>query len=115
MKMAVALLTTAAELLRPAGNRGRIPPEPMTTLATAPTEPPERPVGDPTALEPSIYRFILRYSLRQQIILLLLTLASFPFLYYSLELPKLITNRAIAKHHFPQYLFGFAFDQIPYL
>jgi ABC-type multidrug transport system fused ATPase/permease subunit len=115
MKLAVALLTTAAELFRPAGNRGRTPPEPMTTLAAAPSEPPEQPAGDPTVLEPSIYHFIFRYSLRHQIILLLLTLASFPFLYYSLELPKTITNKAIGKHHFPQQHFGFELNQITYL
>src|SRR5271155_2120785 len=113
MKTTAALVTTATEVLRPA--RGGTLTAPAEALATSPTEPPEEPAGDPTALEPTIYRFIIRHSLRQQVILLLLTLASFPFLYYSLELPKIITNRAIGKHHFPQYFFGFALDQIPYL
>jgi putative ABC transport system ATP-binding protein len=66
-------------------------------------------------LEPSVYRFILRHSLKQQIMLLMLTLASFPFLYYSLELPKTIVNRAIGGKHFPQTFLGMQFDQIPYL
>lgn len=52
-------------------------------------------------LEPSIYRFILRYSLRDQIYLVVVTLLSFPFLYYSLELPKLIINQAIGGERFP--------------
>ncbi len=82
-------------------------------LAAPPVAPPAP--GDPNALEPSIYRFILRHSLRQQLWLLVLTLISFPFLYYSLELPKTIINRAIKDHHFPLRVFGFAFDQIPYL
>ena len=66
-------------------------------------------------LEPSIYRFILRYSLRDQIYLVVVTLLSFPFLYYSLELPKLIINQAIGGKHFPVEIHGYSFDQIPYL
>jgi putative ABC transport system ATP-binding protein len=115
MKATAALVTSAGAVLRPARNRGRTPLERAEPLVAVPTESPERPLGDTALLEPSIYRFIIRYSLRQQVILLLLTLASFPFLYYSLELPKTITNRAIGGHHFPQHLFGFRLDQIPYL
>ena len=44
-------------------------------------------------LDPSIYGYILHYSLREQIYLVVVTLLSFPFLYYSLDLPKLIVNR----------------------
>ena len=43
-------------------------------------------------MEPTIYRFIFRYSKKEQILLLLFTLISFPFLYYSLDLPKQIIN-----------------------
>ena len=51
-----------------------------------------------------------------QLIALVLTLASFPFLYISLDLPKTIINHAIrADAKFPQYLFGIEFDRIPYL
>src|SRR5829696_7693657 len=67
------------------------------------------------SLEPSIYRFILRYSLRDQIYLVVVTLLSFPFLYYSLELPKLIINQAIGAQHFPVEILGYSFDQIRYL
>ena len=115
MKTTAALAATALEALRPARDRGRTRAERAGTVAASRTEPPESQGGDPTALEPSIYRFILRYSLPQQVILLMLTLASFPFLYYSLVLPKIITNRAIGKHHFPQHHFGFELDQITYL
>src|SRR5215216_3454302 len=66
-------------------------------------------------LEPSIYRFILRYSLRDQIYLVVVTLLSFPFLYYSLELPKLIINQAIGGQHFPVEILGHSLGQIPYL
>jgi ABC-type multidrug transport system fused ATPase/permease subunit len=113
MRTTAALAATALEALRPARDRGDTLREPTETVAAPGTRPPEG--ADPTALEPSIYRFIIRYSLPQQIILLLLTLASFPFLYYSLELPKVITNKAIGKHHFPQHHFGFDLDQVTYL
>jgi putative ABC transport system ATP-binding protein len=83
--------------------------------AVAPPTPPSRQTSDPDALEPSIYRFIIRHSLRQQIVLLALTLASFPFLYYSLELPKIITNKAIRKNYVTQTVLGHPLDQISYL
>jgi len=63
----------------------------------------------------SIYGFILRYSLRDQIYLVVVTLLSFPFLYYSLELPKVIINEAIGGKKFPQEILGIELGQIPYL
>ena len=66
-------------------------------------------------LDPSIYGYILHYSLREQIYLVVVTLISFPFLYYSLELPKLIVNRAISGKEFPQSYLGIELGQIPYL
>src|SRR5690606_27326655 len=53
-------------------------------------------------MDNSIFRFILRYSARQQVAILLLTLASFPFLYMTLELPKWIVNDAISGTDFPK-------------
>ena len=98
--------------LTPRGGSRRLFNRRERAAVPPPVEPPPQ---DLNALEPSIYRFILRHSLPQQLWLLLLTLVSFPFLYYSLELPKTIINRAIKDHHFPQRLFGFEFQQIPYL
>jgi putative ABC transport system ATP-binding protein len=43
-------------------------------------------------VEKTIYRFILKFSLKEQIVLLVVTGISFPFLYYSYDLPKLIVN-----------------------
>ncbi len=83
--------------------------------AAAPPTPPSRQTSDPDALEPSIYRFVARHSLRQQIVLLALTFASFPFLYYSLELPKLITNKAIKQKYVTQTFLGHPLNQISYL
>lgn len=66
-------------------------------------------------LEPSVYGFILRYSWREQVYVVVMTLLSFPFLYWSLDLPKQIINRAISGKHFPQSYFGLELGQIPYL
>src|SRR5579884_2402661 len=71
--------------------------------------------ADSDALEPDIYRFILRYNLREQIYLVVVTLISLPFFYYSLDLPKLIINQAIGGKHFPHKFFGIEFAQIPFL
>ncbi len=68
-------------------------------------------------MEKSIYRYILRYSKPQQIVLTLMALASFPFLYYFYELPKWIINGAIQAidTDFPIEILRFEFDQTGYL
>jgi ABC-type multidrug transport system fused ATPase/permease subunit len=55
------------------------------------------------AMEPSIFRYILKYSKRQQVFIVLVTLASLPFYYASLDVPKLIVNMALdsAPEEFP--------------
>ena len=73
------------------------------------------PQNETDGLASSIYGYILHHSLREQIYLVVVTLVSFPFLYYSLDLPKLIVNRAISGKDFPQKFMGWDFDQIPYL
>src|SRR3546814_11019628 len=66
-------------------------------------------------MQKTIYGFIFAHSLKQQLLLLTLTVAAFPFLYLTLDLPKTIINRAINGKDFPQGILGFEFDQIPYL
>ncbi|OHC74121.1 MAG: hypothetical protein A3G18_04600 [Rhodospirillales bacterium RIFCSPLOWO2_12_FULL_58_28] len=68
-------------------------------------------------METSIFRYVLKYSMRQQVILLLMAAISFPFLYMSLDIPKTIVNKAIsgAQSGFPKNFFGFELEQIPYL
>ena len=75
-------------------------------------------------MENGLFAYILRYSKRQQIVLTLMTIASFPFYYLSLDLPKTIINDAISGTSFPVKatinLFGLTIDfgsyaQVPYL
>src|SRR5437763_2047604 len=104
-------MASVAETAKNGAGRELIPGEtPHSGVPAAKTVQPE-----PSALEPTVYRFILKYSLKQQVLLLLLTLASFPFLYYSLDLPKTIVNHAIGGKRFPQELLGIELEQIPYL
>ena len=68
-------------------------------------------------MEHSIYRYIIRHSLRSQIVLTVIAIASFPFLYAFYELPKQIVNRVIQGDtgDFPAVVFGVPFSQLEYL
>ena len=66
-------------------------------------------------MEKGLFGFIWKYSARQQIYILLITVLSYPVVYFLLELPKLIVNDAVQGEEFPRTVFGFDFDQIPYL
>ncbi|HSF93601.1 MAG TPA: ABC transporter transmembrane domain-containing protein [Thermohalobaculum sp.] len=66
-------------------------------------------------MERSFLKFVWRYSKREQIYILALTFLSFPLVYYSLEIPKIIVNEAINGRQFPRTILGFEFEQIPYL
>ncbi|WP_417667237.1 ABC transporter transmembrane domain-containing protein [Roseibium sp.] len=66
-------------------------------------------------MEKSLFRFIWKFSARQQIFILLVTVLSYPISYVLLELPKLIVNDAVQGEDFPRDIFGLEFDQISYL
>ncbi|MEM7058643.1 MAG: ABC transporter transmembrane domain-containing protein [Pseudomonadota bacterium] len=66
-------------------------------------------------MESGFFSFVWRYSKRDQMIILLLTVISFPLVYLSLEIPKIIINEAISGTDFPKDIAGFLVDQIPYL
>jgi len=73
-------------------------------------------------MQPSIFKYIIHYSKPQQLFLLCVILGSYPFLYLSLDLPKLIINKAIDGEVSDVYVvsfFGinvpFHMDQIPFL
>jgi putative ABC transport system ATP-binding protein len=89
--------------------------QPRKQAGSPAAQAPETETNDPNAIEPTIYRFILRHSLPQQLLLVALTILSFPFLYYSLDLPKTIINRAIGGKQFPQRILWFDLNQVPFL
>lgn len=66
-------------------------------------------------MDSSIFKFIRRHTLRDQVLILLLTLISFPFVYATLEVPKRIVNDAIGGANPPRELFGIQIDQLDYL
>lgn len=66
-------------------------------------------------MEPTIFAFIWKYSKRQQILLLIFTLASFPFLFVTLELPKRIINDAIGSPTNSISLMGIDLTKVEYL
>lgn len=66
-------------------------------------------------MEATFLKYIIKHSWRQQAALLAITILSFPFLYYSLELPKLIINKAIGSSDFPRNILGYEFAQIEFL
>ena len=67
-------------------------------------------------MERGIYGYILRHSRPDQVILVLLSLAALPFLYYSFELPKLIVNEALSSTSgFPKHWLGLDLERVPYL
>ncbi len=74
-------------------------------------------------MEKSIFKYILRYSSRQQIALTIMAALSFPFLYIFYELPKQIINGAIQGDpgNFPQSAklfginFGFSVEHMQWL
>ncbi|MEM9100219.1 MAG: ABC transporter transmembrane domain-containing protein [Pseudomonadota bacterium] len=66
-------------------------------------------------MDTRFFTFVWKYSKREQIFILVLTFASFPLVYASLEIPKIIINEAIDGTDFPKEILGFEFEQIPYL
>lgn len=65
-------------------------------------------------MEPSLYRYILNHSKKDQIGLVLLSLASLPLIYIALELPKKIIN-LLEGMDIPESLFGFDLDRLELL
>ena len=70
------------------------------------------PARDPDTLDRSLYRYIWRHTRKDQVFLILLTLATMPLVYLTLEVPKIIVNEAIDAGAAPPYtlpLFGNSF------
>jgi len=65
-------------------------------------------------MEPSLFKYILTHSKRDQILLVLLSLASLPLVYVTLELPKKIIN-LLEGSDVPDSLFGYELDRFELL
>ncbi|MBT3973839.1 MAG: ABC transporter ATP-binding protein, partial [Acidiferrobacteraceae bacterium] len=71
--------------------------------------------ADAPEIDRSIYRYVLRYTLRGQLFLLLLTVLTMPLVYISLDIPKRIINQAIGGVDMPDEILGFGVNQVSYL
>ncbi|MGI9317462.1 MAG: ABC transporter transmembrane domain-containing protein, partial [bacterium] len=66
-------------------------------------------------MENNLIQYIWKYSKRQQITLVIMTLVSFPILYMTLELPKRIINDALGDATRRHSFLGITLDPVPYL
>ncbi len=67
------------------------------------------------SIERTIFRFIWKYSKREQLILLAVTATLFPLLYLTLELPKRIINDAIGSSTSEVTIWGYSMSQTSFL
>ncbi len=65
-------------------------------------------------MEPSLYRYIWNHSSRDQIFLIILSLASLPLIYITLELPKKIVN-LLEGMPVPEQILGYDIDRLDFL
>ena len=70
---------------------------------------------DENKIEPSIFRYILKHTKKDQCLLLIMTAISMPFVYAGLEIPKIIINSALGGVDIPDEILGFSLDQVKYL
>jgi|TARA_B110000908_G_C10081569_1_gene369821 putative ABC transport system ATP-binding protein len=63
-------------------------------------------------MDRSLFAFIWKHSKREQLLLLVVTLLTFPFLYATLELPKRIINDVIDAEDPMVSALGFELSQI---
>ncbi|MGE3290667.1 MAG: ABC transporter transmembrane domain-containing protein, partial [Geminicoccaceae bacterium] len=65
-------------------------------------------------MESSIFGFIWKYSKRQQLVILALSIALLPLNYYSYDIPKQIVNRALGTDETPTF-WGYDLDRLQLL
>lgn len=66
-------------------------------------------------LDSSLFSSVLRYSRKQQALMIILSLIALPILYLTLELPKQIVNNALDSERFPIDVLGRDVDQVTFL
>ena len=63
----------------------------------------------------SLFAYIWKHTKKQQIVVILLTMISFPILYMSLEIPKIIINEALSNKNQLNSFMGMEMEVIPFL
>ena len=66
-------------------------------------------------LDVGLLKSVLRYTRRQQALMIMLSLIAMPILYLTLELPKQIVNNALNSDSFPVEVLGQSVDQVIFL
>ena len=70
-------------------------------------------------MERGVFQFVFRYSKAQQLVLILVVIASLPFYFFSLDIPKQIVDKAIKGIDngvvFPLNYYGLRLEQIEFL
>ncbi len=72
-------------------------------------------------MDKGIFSYVLRYSKKEQLFLMLMAALSFPFYFVSLDIPKQIVDKALGgkggekSASFPVEVLGFEFSQVGYL
>ena len=88
-------------------------------LADARNQRPPGPLEDQRlskhGLVSGVFRYVFRYTRRDQLLMVLIALLAMPILYVTLELPKRIINEAINGERFPVDVFGEALSQVEFL
>lgn len=76
-------------------------------------QPPQEPQASTIrGLDPSLFKTVLNYSRKQQVLMIILSLIAMPILYLTLELPKQIVNSALEADRFPITFLGYEFEQV---
>ncbi len=66
-------------------------------------------------METNLVKYIWTYSRKQQVVIIATTLLSFPILYLTLELPKIIINDALSGMSAQKSLLGWQLDPVAFL
>ena len=99
MLVSVVLYLTITGILRRLSRKNVYVPQPQTVRG----------------MDTSLFKTVLQYTRKQQVLMILLSLVAMPILYVTLELPKQIVNNALNAERFPLEFFGYGFDQVTLL
>jgi putative ABC transport system ATP-binding protein len=66
-------------------------------------------------MDTNLLAYIWRYTKTQRVLVIGLTLISFPILYLSLQIPKIIVNEALSGEYGERILLGLELDAVHFL